>query len=215
MKKKGFSLIELVIAVSLASFVLLGVASIAAQMVRAQVDGMRSGTVTGWTLVSYTAMVKEIEDANVLAYPTNGTSQDQLIICKNWSRAYGGKLDSSGNVSVVQYCVDGTAPVAPETGYTLRRYENTGAAVTCPSPGVPVSCTSLTPPGTWTRKDVIGFRLEKVGGANIFTRDDAIGGVRINYIIGSPAATANQPVAKSTPVTAAITMAKAYGTTLD
>ena len=53
MRKAGFSIIELVIAVSLASFVLVGVASIAAQMARSQVDGIRSGTVTGWSVASY------------------------------------------------------------------------------------------------------------------------------------------------------------------
>ncbi len=211
--KKGFSIIELVIAVSLASFVLVGVAVIASQMARSQVDGIRSGTVTGWSLVSYTAMAKEIEDANVLAYPiNNGDNADSIVICKNWSRIQGGKLDATGNVSVVQYCVDTSAA----GNFLLRRYANVGPGVACPSPpAAPVGCIA-SPTGTWTETGVVGFRLEKLSGfANVFWRDNGIGGVRLRYVIGQQAATANQPVVKFTPFDFGIAMQKQFNGTLD
>lgn len=225
----GFSIIELVIAVSLASFVLVGVATIAAQMSRSQVEGIRSGTATGWSLVSYMSMAKEIEDANVLAYPyTDLTADDSIIICKNWSRAMaalpGGALDAAGTSTVTQFCVDPTAPVAPETGYTLRRFSYTGA---CPCPGapagpcnaVPVACTS-SPPGPWTTASVVGFRLEKIPGAytgspNVFLRDNGIGGVRLRYVIGRQTATANEPIPKFTKFDFGISMQKQFSSTVD
>lgn len=220
--KRGFSLIELVIAVALASFVFIGVATIAGQMVRSQMEGIRSGTVTGWSLVSYMAMAKEIEDANVLAYPiANGAAADAVVVCKNWSRMMGappgGKLNNNTTpaganfVSVVQYCVDSSVP----SDLVLRRFENLGAAVACPNPGVPVGCTAA-PSGTWTATGVVGFRLEKLAGfPSMFTRDNAVGGVRIRYAIGRQTATTNEPVPKFTPFNIAVSMQRQYTSTLD
>lgn len=226
-KAPGFSIIELVIAISLASFVLVGVATIASQMARSQIDGIRSGTVTGWSLVSYLSMAKEIEDSNVLAFPiANGASSDSLIVCKNWSRVIPG-ADKRLNVdptppgadfvTVVQYCVDSTDPA----NLVLRRFANTGAAVTCPDPGVPVACVAA-PGGTWNENGagngigVIGFHLEKISGfPNVFTRDNSIGGVRLRYVIGRQTPTANDPNPKSTPFDIAIAMQKQYNSALD
>lgn len=227
---RGFSIIELVIAVSLASFVLVGVASIAAQMARHQVEGIRSGTATGWSIVSYQGMSKEIEDSNVLAYPyNNGDAADSIILCKNWSRAVttlpGGQLDAGTVSTVVQYCVDPTAAVAPETGFKLRRYAYNG---NCPCPGapagpcnaVPASCTSDTPGGLWTESGVVGYRLEKLPGAyagapNVFYRDNTIGGLRLRYAIGRQTPTTNEPIAKFTTFDFALSMQKQYSNTLD
>ena len=218
-KDSGFTLIELIIAVSLASFVLVGVITIAATMARNQINGIRSGTVTGWSLVSYLSMAKEIEDSNVLAYPINeGDQADSLIVCRNWSRAQGtlpgGMLDTSPGAvaTVTQYCVDLTAPVAPETGYTLRRFSYNG---NCPYPGVPATC-SATPGAPWSANvSVVGFRLEKLGGLNVFMRANSIGGVRLRYVIGRQTPTTNDPVPKSTPFNIAIAMQKQYSSTLD
>lgn len=217
MSKRGFSIIELVIAISLSSFVLVGVATIAAQMARSQIDGVRSGTMTGWSLVSYLSMAKEIEDSNVLAFPiANGASADSLIVCRNWSRVQNGpdrRLDKNapGLVTVTQYCVDSSDP----SNLILRRYSNVGAGVTCPDPGVPVSCVA-SPGGTWTDTGVVGFRLEKLAGfPSIFTRDNSIGGVRLRYAIGKQVGTTNEPIPKFTPFDIGIGMQKQYNNTLD
>lgn len=213
---RGFSIIELVIAVSLASFVLVGVATIAAQMARTQLDGVRTGTMTGWSVVSYMAMSKEIEEGNVLAFPiANGASSDNLIICKNWSRLMGalpgGRLDTNSPVSVIQYCVDSSVP----TNLVMRRYANVGVGVSCPNPGSPVTCNS-SPSGTWTETGIVGIRLEKLSGyANVFTRDNAIGGVRLRYVIGRQTATTNDPNPRSTAFDFGISMQKQYNSTLD
>lgn len=217
-KTSGFSLIELVIAVSLASFVLVGVATIAAQMVRSQVEGIRSGTVTGWSLVSYLAMAKEIEDSNVLVYPVgNGGNADSIVVCKNWSRLMGplpgGPLDAAASVSVIQYCVDSSDP--DPANVRLRRYANVGVGVACPYPGGPVSCVD-TPSGNWTQTGVVGFRLQKLPGfPTVFWRDDNIGGVRLRYVVGEQNATSNKPVPKFTSFDFGIIMQKQYNNTVD
>jgi hypothetical protein len=154
----------------------------------------------------------------VLAFPiADGATSDSLIVCKNWSRVVGGKLDANppGIVTVIQYCVDTTAPVAPETGFKLRRYASVGAGVVCPNPGVPVACTAA-PAGGWTDTGVIGFRLEKLAGfPNVFTRANSIGGVRIRYAIGRQTPTVNDPNPKSTPFDISIAMQKQYNNPLD
>jgi len=215
--KSGFSIIELVIAISLSSFVLVGVATIAAQMARSQIEGVRSGTVTGWSLVSYLSMAKELEDANVLAWPIlDGGASDAVVVCKNWSRVQEGpdrRLDKNapGLVSVIQYCVDSTDP----TNLVLRRYANVGAGVTCPNPGAAATCVA-SPAGTWTQTGVVGFRLEKLPGfPNMFTRDNSIGGIRVRYVIGKQTATTNEPIVKFTPFDIGIGMQKQYNNTLD
>ncbi|MBI4059884.1 MAG: prepilin-type N-terminal cleavage/methylation domain-containing protein [Elusimicrobia bacterium] len=214
--KPGFSLIELVIALSLASLVLVGVGVIAAQTARGQAEGVRSGAVVRGAVMSYAAMSKEIEGANVLAYPSaDGAGADALIVCKNWSRALGapsgGKLDAAAGASVVQYCVDAADPA----NLLLRRYADVGDGVICPNPGVPAPCTA-SPEGEWTETGVVGFRLEKLAGApNVFTREDRIGGVRVRYAVGRQAASADDPRPKSAPFDFSIVMQKQCGGALD
>lgn len=226
MSRSGFSLIELLIATSLSAFVLIGISTIGASIARNQVEGIRSGTQVGWSVVSYMSMAKEIEDSNVLVFPVNnGDAADQIVVCKNWSRAMGAgppagaRLDP-GVVSVIQYCVDPTAATPPETGFKIRRYANVGAAVTCPTAGVPVGCTTDVGPG-WTENGnpgygVIGYRVEKLTTAPlVFERDNGIGGVRVRYVIGRQTPTTNEPTPKYTAFNYGITMAKQYSSTLD
>jgi type II secretory pathway component PulJ len=78
----GFSLIELVIAVSLSTIVLIGVFSMMTSMVQLEVAGQRGGTVNAWSLASLVAMNREIEGASVVVYPTAGTA-DALVLCSN------------------------------------------------------------------------------------------------------------------------------------
>lgn len=215
MRRRGFSLIELLIGLSLASMVMVAVAGLAGMLMRGQVEGMRRGTIAGWSALSYASMTKEIEEANVLAYPINDSdAADSILVCKNWSRSQGvspgGKLESSLDATVIQYCVDSTDPA----NLRMRRYVNTGPAVTCPAPpAAPVAC-NVAGPG-WTQNDVVAIKLEKLGNAPVFTRDNAVGGVRIRYAIGSQASSAGQPVAKFTAFDFKISMQKPYNSPVD
>ncbi len=222
MSKTGLSLIELVIGVSLASFVLVGVSVIAGQMARRQVEGIRSGTATGWALTSYTAMVKEIGDANVLAFPVNHLDEaDQIIVCKNWSRITVGKLYAAAPMTLIKYCVDPTPPVAPETGFKLRRFIRQGNTLGffCPvAVAVPVTCTPAGPAtwGAWTWTSVAGFRLNKqpLSTSLVFQRDNSVGGVRMRYSIGQNASL-NDPNPKRTIFNVSIPMRKQFSNLSD
>ncbi|MDX6770258.1 MAG: prepilin-type N-terminal cleavage/methylation domain-containing protein [Elusimicrobiota bacterium] len=199
--RAGFSLTELIIAMLLSSFVMIGIVGISAQMVRFQVEGMKKGSVTGWSLVAITAMNKEIEDGTVLAYPTNATgAQDTLIACKNYSRVTNAALSASEPILTFGYCYDSTAP-----GY-LRRWTTLGS---CPA-GVP------TPPTCSTISEVVATGVYRDASNNfIFRRADDVGGVQIRYRVGNPTPTTNMPMPQTMAFDMKFAMNKQYNNTAD
>lgn len=198
----GFSLVELVIAMLLSSFVMIGIVGVASQMVRFQVEGMRKGSVTGWSLVAITAMNKEIEDATVLAYPTNATGpQNAMVACKNYSRVTNLALSAGEPIITFGYCYD------PDGIGYLRRWETTG---TCPGAvGVPPSpCSSVA--------EVVatGVHLDAAGN-NVFRRADDVGGIQIRYRVGDPTPTPNMPMPQTMAFDMKFAMNKQYNNDKD
>ena len=85
--RRGFSLLELIIAMCLSSVVLITVFSIAASMVQFEVEGGRKGSVTAWSLASITNMNRDIANSSVIEWPNGaGASADSLVLCTNWTR---------------------------------------------------------------------------------------------------------------------------------
>jgi hypothetical protein len=201
--RAGFSLTELIISMLLSSFVMIGIVGIASQMVRFQVEGMKKGSVTGWSLVAITAMNREIEDGTTLVYPTNGTgAQDLLTICKNYTHITNAAMDSTLPIERISYCYDPTAP-----GY-LRRVTSTGA---CPALGVsPGACTA----GTYPEVVATGVYRDAAGNM-VFRRADEVGGVQIRYRVGNPTPTANMPMPQSMAFDMKFAMNKQYNNTQD
>lgn len=221
--RAGFSLTELIISMLLSSFVMIGIVGIASQMVRFQVEGMKKGSVTGWSLVALTAMNKEIEDGSTLVYPTNGTgARDSLTICKNYSHSRngpgsGGALDGSTNVERISYCYDATAP-----GHIRRMVS------TCDPGGVPGACAAGCPalgvaPGACSGfPEVVATGVYRHNVANtafpgneLFRRADEVGGVQIRYIVGNPTPTTNMPMPQTMSFDLKFAMNKQYNNTDD
>lgn len=215
--RAGFSLTELIISMLLSSFVMIGIVGIASQMVRFQVEGMKKGSVTGWSLVALTAMNKEIEDGSTLVYPTNGTgAQDSLTICKNYTHKTNGFLDGNNDVERISYCYDATAP-----GY-IRRNRTTctpsgpgTCAGACPALGVaPGAC------GGFPEVVATGVYRHNVAntafpGNQLFRRADEVGGVQIRYIVGNPTPTTNMPMPQTMSFDLKFAMNKQYNNTED
>src|SRR5690349_16271854 len=87
----GFTLMELLIAVSLSLIVLITVISVFTQMVSWHFDGTRKGKSLGVILYSLDQMYKELEDASVLIMPP--PAGDVISGCSNWSDVIGGPID--------------------------------------------------------------------------------------------------------------------------
>ncbi|MEK7234407.1 MAG: prepilin-type N-terminal cleavage/methylation domain-containing protein [Elusimicrobiota bacterium] len=212
-KSAGFTLIELLIAVSLSALVLVGVATLFTSMTKNQIEGIRAGTDTGWALVSYKSMIKEIADANVLAYPAyNGPqTSDSIVVCHNWSRILAGRIDTTLPTKVVGYCLDTTTP----SNYLIRRLE---LSVNCPDPGAAILNCSQTPAAPWMSaiNQVVGYRVQKTLplAPTLFTRD-SIGGMRVQYSIGTQVATTLQPVPSFISFDVDVPLQKQYNNTFD
>lgn len=201
----GFTLLELIIALSISTIVLIGSFSMLSSMVQYEVEGMRKGSINGWSLAALVAMNREIENANVLVYPPPGGSSNAMSVCTNWSRISGASLDG-GAVKVYSYCWDSSANV-------MRRKTAGG----CPAMGsAPAACGV-----SWGADSVVatGAYLDSLGD-NVFYVDPTGGTIRLRYVIGKPTAGAavnegNSVTNFATPQTMAfdtrLTLEKAVG----
>lgn len=180
-RARGFTLLELVIATSLSAIVLVGVFTMGASMVQYEAEGMRKGSINGWSLASLVAMNRELEDASALVYPTTG-AQDSLVFCSNWSRLSGAAINGASNAIVYYYCWESATNV-------LRRMTSNPAGNTaCPSSAgySPPACNAATygassTVATGVFKDSANDALFSVDPTATST-----GTVRIRYVVGNP-----------------------------
>lgn len=194
----GFTLTELVISLTLSSFVLVGIVGVASQMIRFQMEGKTKGDVTGWTLISLNKMHRELENATVLDYPT--TTGDSISGCSNYTKVTGGVIQVGGAIEAFRYCVSGNQ---------LMRYGSTGA---CPMGAVTCGVTG--------GYEVYARDFYKIGGMTyFFRRANEVSGLELNYIVGIATANADPTGQRTMPVymkvQTKIGMNKAYNNTLD
>lgn len=209
-RQAGFSLLELIIAISLASLVLIAVTNLAASAVRFQMEGIRKGSVTGWSLISFMAMSRELENGNVLVAPSTAGG-DLAYVCNNWSRLMaaspGARLDTNNEVELIAFCYDPTTK-------QMWRYYNNGAGLTCPSAAPAITCSGSVPAGFATAT-VIAWNVERLSGQTVFIRDNTIGGVRVRYVVGEQAASTKYKTPMFTPFDVGLSMQKQYSDTSD
>lgn len=186
--EKGFTLLELIVALSLSVFVLVGVITVATSMVRYQMDAIRKGSATGGTLMAITRMTKEIEDSTYLKCPGNDPScpaltGDEVSGCTNWSTQNqgadkridptldpdgAGPLSAATNVTSWRYCVSANS---------LLRYENQGTSCSVPI----TACGGGTPETVVWQKPGF-YKMDNIG--YFFKRSNDIGGVELHFIVG-------------------------------
>lgn len=232
---KGFTLTELIVAVSLSALILVGIMGISAQMVRFQLQGSRKGDVTGWTLLGLQRMNKELENANVLDCPTNDGSSvtcvaprnpsDRLAGCINYTRQSvpPGPLAANQRTLAFYYCI----PVVGQYAYQLLRYElesgpGTGLPATCPLTPIPVACGNA-PSAPMTMEVVVKGFYPSDGQTPFpfFERADDVSGVRLRYTVGLATPTAEISPTAAGPVPTymrfdmKIGMNKSYTNTVD
>ncbi|MBI3564677.1 MAG: prepilin-type N-terminal cleavage/methylation domain-containing protein [Elusimicrobia bacterium] len=178
----GFSLLELIIAMSLSAVVLITVFSIAASMVQFEVEGGRKGSVTAWSLASIANMNRDIASASVIEWPNGaGAADNNLVLCTNWSRLMappnGAVLSAAvgPGPTVIYYCWDSATNV-------LRRMVLGG---NCPNVGVgPPACNAAN----YGAGSVVATAVYQNAGNFLFTVDTSVkNAVRTRYVVGNPA----------------------------
>ena len=225
--RAGYTLLELVVALALASIVLVGLFAIMASMMNFQVEALKKGTVNGWSLASLIAMNREIENASVLVYPAAGASADSLSVCTNYSNILKGSpgnatgvIDASQPIETIDYCYD-------SANFVIRRLVVNGS---CPALGTaPPACTAgnYAQSAGATTSGVIAINVYyanyPTASPPVFTRDaDATGVVRLQYVVGDPTSTPNPSPGKalvtnpqSMAFDTSLSVNKQYGNTSD
>lgn len=186
-REDGYTLLELLIALTLASVVMVAVYGVLTSMVRFQVEGARRSTVDSWAIAGVVAMNKEIETSDsvaVGAIPSSvaqaaSASANWMVACTNWSTRWasattGGPMNAANPVGVYAYCYDATAP-----GY-LRRYYNASAGACTIGGFNNTACSD----GVAARSGVIATNVSQIGGAPVFAREQASNGVRVRFQVG-------------------------------
>jgi prepilin-type N-terminal cleavage/methylation domain-containing protein len=216
---RGFTLIELIIALVLSTFVITALVGVISQMMRGQMEGSAKAVASGWTHMSIDAMQKDISNSSVLYCPfvdashpgCTGPATSVLSACSNYTLnpgtgmgAAGGPLDGvAANVRSSYYCVwsAGTPSGTP----WLLRYTGT----TCPIAPTPVCGT-----GSF---QVVAQDIHPFDPAQdfLFQRADDAAGVQISFTIGRSTATANNPNPSYSKVRTRITMQKSFANSYD
>jgi len=227
--RKGFTLMEMIIAVFLSTMVLLGIIAVAASMVRQHFESISQGEVSGQTLLSLDQMNNEIENANSLVAPNSTTTSGNVLSsCENWSLLYGQALNSAPNAQVESYyyCAAPTKASVHEPGaYDLWRYSckktvgSPGSNI-CPFPALGGACGVGSAPAVAGATcsgpvNVIYNALYLEPSFGNFFYYDFKGGVDMHYIVGYPQRTSQRPTPVSYQIDNAVMMQKSPGDASD
>jgi type II secretory pathway pseudopilin PulG len=218
--RRAFTLVELIIALVLSTFVLVGILGVTSQMLRYEFESSRKSSSTNWSLMSLDMMKREVQQGSTLVTPIAGTPSTVLSGCIDWTTnmslyatppcvaGSGCPLDGvAANVVSFYYCV-WPAGSTPSLTPWLLHYKGT----TCP-----INPTPTCGAGTF---DVVAqdFYLDE-GAAAYFTRDNDINGVQAKFMVGigttNVAGQRNSAVPTAQHINVKISMQKAYGNTSD
>ena len=199
--RRGFTLIELIIALTLSVVVLVGIIAVATSVVSFHMDSAVKGNVTSGTLLALQRMQAELEQATYIAAPAWGGTGDALGGCTNWSQNMGARLDTSQSVLGFYYCVD--------SSNRLVRYENSGVVCTVPTAGV---CGGGTPESIVVHSKPGFFRMD---GVPYYFGRGTNGEIEVHYIVGLATPTASNIKPQALKVNSVISTNKAYTNSLD
>lgn len=195
----GYSLMEMIIAVTLSAIVISGIISVGASVIRFQMEGAARGDVAGWTLMNLHRLNQELESATYLSTRTAnvvGTSPliaaNALVGCLNYSAILGGRYvtaaGAAGDVTWFYYC-PATVPAEPSLNavQSLYRYSKVGSALTCPDNAAIASITCGSPAGGLTMEVVARkfYHHNRVSGTPpFFIRYSTSPGIEMHFTIG-------------------------------
>ncbi len=215
--RRGFTLLELIVAMTLSSFVLVGIVTVAAQMMRSQIESSDKGEVTGWTLIGLNRMNKELQDANYLAAPNAGGGA-VISGCINYSmlmnNGAGGPINAALPTTAFYYCVNPAVNCGqPGVSCNLLRYYNDGVGIACPiAPTCGNAAYGLNPVEVVSR---YVSQIQTPAVLPYFQRANDVGGIALNFNVGTTSPSANRPNPVFLTISTKIKMNKQYGNTTD
>jgi|GEM_PF-6817279 len=231
----GFTLVELVIALTLSAFVLVGIVGVTSQMMRYQMEGGGKSNNTSNVLMSLDSMVRDLQGANVLYCPSNigvdHTPSGGARCTQNTSTVLSGCIDYSlntvygvnggpidGNAAQVKsfyYCVWPAASTPTGTPWLLHYSQGPGATT-----GANASCPISPAPNCGTGAyDVVAQNVYPIaGGASpyYFARANDVNGVQLLFQVGA-STSATSPLQTTTYqlINTKIPITRTYTDTID
>ncbi len=204
MTRSGFSLIELMIAATLAIAVMLAVVSLSTNVVRQHLQAVHKGEVSGASLTAMDRLNRDIQSATYLAIPKGTLPQGNTVGgCLDWSGSMNGvgtggvysTFGVGGTSAYFIYCVTGAGARFgsliryPGAGSPQMTLANCNAFPTVGVCGANASNGAL--PEVWVRGDGVNFGLSR-GDNNpgyYFARSTDTDGVELHYILGNSTVT--------------------------
>jgi hypothetical protein len=198
MGRLGFTLVEMLIATTMALLVMIAAMNISSMMVRTHLQSVHRGQLSGLVLASLDGMQRDMAGASFISISSPGPSSgDAVAGCANWSSVAGGaatagRLDPSQNVEYFIYCV-----TAPRFGAVYRWKGTLTAPPFCdPAPAVP-SCGNVADNKGNMPELLVGGDGVNTGmsygdaGLNYFSRSRSASGIELHYIVGNSTPTAD------------------------
>ncbi len=187
----GFTLIELIMALTITGVILITIVFLSTNAVRYQTEGVFRGRATSSAIYSLARMRSELEDATYVYNLTCGggsistTGCNAVLACTNWSPNAAGPnagaaYVGSAPVNTIYYCVSGTQ---------MYRYVQAGGCNTGFAPACGSGATETVvpdPPGIY-HTDYPG------AGTPVFLRTGDRS-LDVHYIVGYPGMKPNQRV---------------------
>lgn len=231
-QRPAFTLIELIVALVLSTFVLVAIVGITSQMLRYEFEGTRKSVSSNWSTAAQDALKKDLASASVLYCPsatgvnhtgysaecTAGTG-NILSGCMNYTFNPAASVPAPTQATTAfHYCVwcGGTLPdncATPTKTPWLLRYAASGVGQACPM--------ALPNCGTTAGYTVVAQEVY-LNAANtwFFKRDDAVSGVEVQFMVGIGTSSLNSTLLNTAMPTAQrasfrVNMNKSYGNSLD
>lgn len=200
--RRGFTLLELIIAVAIAIAVMSAVVNISSIVTRYHLQASNKVIVSGNAISALQEVTRELEAATFVRVPMPlGTSADWVQVCRNWSGqgsvsnpGGAGSLDGTGIGNVTAFCVDaaaggtlyewkgtGDCSAMPIVGLGCNNFGGMTRTVLYPGQTVTFSATS----GVWRNPAFPSYFTSTMAGAG------GDNGIEIHMWFGNPAATAD------------------------
>lgn len=105
--RAGFTLIEMVMALSLSAVALVGVMTLFLPIVSSQAEGYRRVATQSDAFLAHKSLNQSISQASEVYSPAPGSEGDVLSGCSNFDSAKGGPIDAASLNASFYYCVAG------------------------------------------------------------------------------------------------------------
>jgi prepilin-type N-terminal cleavage/methylation domain-containing protein len=216
--RRGYTLLELIVALSLSSFVMMGIISVATSMVRFQFQAGLSGNAGGGTLLAVGRMTRHMEDTSYMLQPVTGVAgADYVSGCTNWSAQGNTRMSTTLSGGASWPCTNAASNV---TNFVYCRnavnemWLHYSCSATCGS--IPAVTDANCGGAVATRELIVGQRpgiFRAVGYTRLFFRTADNTGLDMHFIVGQSTPTANYPRPAFYRVDTRVMMNKSYGTT--